>query len=227
MENSELSINNKSKKQRLKEGNKIYQETITCFKFSASIGILEFGINTDLRWAGINNVKIRLELLEKDKALFNISQLENIPSSIFDTIISYKYYITNVEVVNKFDKKLTLHSLETFEVLKEKQNYKQVSLILEPMFDILIGNPEYLFCIVNKEKIEEISEIGILPGSNITIFNSIEDAKKNKENNNFVILGIETQFAKNINVFKKIGYDCYYSLSCIPPEALFLINKNL
>lgn len=96
----------------------------------ADINILELGINNTLRWANINNIKIKLDFLDDNKFSFNVTKIKYVPNTIFDVIASYGYFILSVETVDKHDNKNILNSLNLIKILNSKQSYKEVKLIL-------------------------------------------------------------------------------------------------
>jgi hypothetical protein len=99
-------------------------------KRKADINILELGINNSLRWRGIKNIKVILERLGENKIGFDITKIEDIPDSVFSTIIGYDYHISGVEVVDKHGDKRCLGSLGVISVLDTRQEYKEIKLIL-------------------------------------------------------------------------------------------------
>lgn len=219
MKEAELSINNKTIKQRLSGEINFKTELNVCFKFSSGINILELGINNCLKWFN-SDFRIKLEKLTENKILLDFTKITLESSMIFSEINSYNYFISEIETVDIFDIKKKHNSLEIFYIISKREKYKKIYFILKPMYDIL-SYREYLFVEINKLKLDFIKTSGLKLNKKIKLFDELKKIDKKEEN---IIVGINCVFVPQLKIFKKNNENenVFFSFDIIPPEALFL-----
>lgn len=164
---------------------------------------------------------------------------------LFPLVNNLGYFISAIDLYEKNGKdsyeKFFKGTLER--VLKNKEKYQKIELILEAKFDKeQVKIPSTLFHVTNAEKIKKILNQGLVQKTNskktyhperiyvTSSTNFAEDfvnrLKSENKENKYGLIAIKTEFLPSIKLYSDPNYEQrgYYVLENIPPIAISVIK---